>query len=76
MDVHARYRTDSHQEVVCRFNERFLLSLTACNAFLAMDDTYHVLPLSSKTMKRLSVTPVVVNTSSEELIKLKVSFIQ
>lgn len=22
MDVHARYRTEAHQEVVCRFNER------------------------------------------------------
>ena len=73
MDVHARYRTESHQEVVGRFNERFLLSLTACNAFLALDDTYHVLPLSSKTMKSISVPPVVVNSSSEELTKLKVS---
>ena len=22
MDVHTRYRTEAHQEVVCRFNER------------------------------------------------------
>jgi N-acetyltransferase 10 len=22
MDVHERYRTESHQDVVCRFNER------------------------------------------------------
>jgi site-specific recombinase len=27
MDVHARFRTEAHSEVVCRFNERFLLSL-------------------------------------------------
>ena len=27
MDVHARYRTESQQEVVPRFNERFILSL-------------------------------------------------
>ena len=27
MDVHARYRTEAHKDVVCRFNERFLLSL-------------------------------------------------
>ena len=27
MDVHSRFRTESHQEVTCRFNERFILSL-------------------------------------------------
>lgn len=27
MDVHARYKTEAHKDVVCRFNERFLLSL-------------------------------------------------
>lgn len=29
-DVHSRYRTEAHQDVVNRFNERFLLSLGLC----------------------------------------------
>ena len=29
MDVHARFRTESHQDVVGRFNERFILSLAS-----------------------------------------------
>ena len=70
MDVHARYRTESHQDVVGRFNERFLLSLTACRAFLALDDTYHVLPLSSKSLKKPAADTTV--DASEELTKLKV----
>ncbi|KAL1459302.1 hypothetical protein WDU94_011298, partial [Cyamophila willieti] len=31
MDIHERYRTEAHSDVVCRFNERFLLSLSSCN---------------------------------------------
>ncbi|XGW25059.1 hypothetical protein V3C99_006463, partial [Haemonchus contortus] len=30
MDVHNRYRTESHTEIVARFNERFILSLASC----------------------------------------------
>ncbi|KNC70519.1 hypothetical protein SARC_16950, partial [Sphaeroforma arctica JP610] len=30
MDVHSRFRTEAHQDVVARFNERFLLSLGDC----------------------------------------------
>ena len=30
MDVHARYRTEAHQLVEPRFNERFILSLGQC----------------------------------------------
>ena len=32
MDVHARYRTEAHQDSTCRFNERFLLSLSSCDS--------------------------------------------
>ncbi|KAG6837179.1 hypothetical protein H0H93_013406 [Arthromyces matolae] len=46
MDVHARYRTSSHDAVVARFNERFILSLGSCDDCLVLDDELNVLPLS------------------------------
>ncbi|KAJ9171333.1 hypothetical protein P3X46_014718 [Hevea brasiliensis] len=49
MDVHERFRTESHSEIVPRFNERFLLSLASCNACLIMDDELNILPISSHT---------------------------
>jgi len=38
MDVHSRYRTEAHQDVVARFNERFILSLGSCDSCLIIDD--------------------------------------
>lgn len=49
MDVHKRYRTDAHQDVKCRFNERLILSLADCNRCLLVDDNLSILPLSRKT---------------------------
>ncbi|KAL2117460.1 hypothetical protein VTJ04DRAFT_7120 [Mycothermus thermophilus] len=46
MDVHARYRTEAHDDVVARFNERFLLSLGSCESCLVIDDELNVLPIS------------------------------
>ncbi|KAF8340689.1 GNAT acetyltransferase 2-domain-containing protein [Cantharellus anzutake] len=46
MDVHARYRTAAHDSVVARFNERFILSLGACEDCLVLDDELNVLPIS------------------------------
>ncbi|WWC62855.1 uncharacterized protein I303_105453 [Kwoniella dejecticola CBS 10117] len=46
MDVHSRYRTDAHQFVQPRFNERFILSLGSCSDCLVLDDELNVLPLS------------------------------
>ncbi|RDA95532.1 hypothetical protein CP533_5430 [Ophiocordyceps camponoti-saundersi (nom. inval.)] len=46
MDVHSRYRTEAHTEVVARFNERFLLSLGRCDSCLVIDDELNVLPIS------------------------------
>ncbi|KAF8322642.1 DUF699-domain-containing protein [Clavulina sp. PMI_390] len=46
MDVHARYRTAAHDDVVARFNERFILSLGSCDDCLVLDDELNVLPLS------------------------------
>ena len=49
MDVHARFRTESHTQVTGRFNERFILSLAASPACLFVDDELNVLPLSSSS---------------------------
>lgn len=46
MDIHARYRTEAHNDVVARFNERFLLLLGDCNTCLVVDDELNVLPVS------------------------------
>lgn len=46
MDVHSRYRTEAHEDVVARFNERFLLSLGSCESCLVIDDELNVLPIS------------------------------
>ncbi|KAF4589456.1 nucleolar ATPase Kre33 [Ophiocordyceps camponoti-floridani] len=46
MDVHSRYRTEAHSDVVARFNERFLLSLGRCESCLVIDDELNVLPIS------------------------------
>ncbi|KAK3941365.1 nucleolar ATPase [Diplogelasinospora grovesii] len=46
MDVHSRYRTEAHGDVVARFNERFILSLGSCESCLVIDDELNVLPIS------------------------------
>ncbi|KAM3546659.1 hypothetical protein ARSEF1564_000492 [Beauveria bassiana] len=54
MDVHSRYRTEAHADVVARFNERFLLSLGSCESCLVIDDELNVLPISGgKDVKAL-----------------------
>ncbi|KAF4125197.1 N-acetyltransferase 10 [Geosmithia morbida] len=54
MDVHSRYRTEAHSDVVARFNERFLLSLGSCDSCLVIDDELNVLPISGgKDVKAL-----------------------
>ncbi|GLC38597.1 hypothetical protein PLESTB_000450900 [Pleodorina starrii] len=47
MDAHSRFRTESHQDVVGRFNERLVLSLASCPHCLLLDDELNVLPTSS-----------------------------
>jgi len=47
MDSHARLRTEAHNKVVGRFNERFILSLADCPNALVADDELNVLPISS-----------------------------
>ena len=58
MDVHDRYRTEAHQDVVCRFNERFILSLASCDACLAVDDKLNVIPIHSNKLEPLPAMPV------------------
>ncbi|KAJ9186284.1 hypothetical protein P3X46_001882 [Hevea brasiliensis] len=74
MDVHERFRTESHPEVVSRFNERFLLSLASCKACLVIDDELNVLPISShiKSVIRPSISEGYDSTGTqEELMNLK-----
>ncbi|EMR11402.1 hypothetical protein PNEG_00425 [Pneumocystis murina B123] len=54
MDIHSRYRTEAHQDVVARFNGRFILSLGHCSSCLFVDDELNVLPISeAKKVKPL-----------------------
>ncbi|KAJ1752604.1 N-acetyltransferase 10 [Coemansia sp. RSA 1821] len=54
MDVHTRYRTEVHGDVVARFNERFILSLADNKSCLVVDDELNVLPISlGKSVKPL-----------------------
>lgn len=64
MDVHDRFRTESHSHATGRFNERFLLSLSSCKSCIVMDDELNILPISSN-MK--SITPLAVQEDSEGL---------
>ncbi|XP_017150830.1 RNA cytidine acetyltransferase isoform X2 [Drosophila miranda] len=57
MDVHKRFRTEAHQTVTCRFNERLILSLADCKRCLVVNDDLTVLPLSSKTINVDPVNP-------------------
>ncbi|KAF4610814.1 hypothetical protein D9613_007060 [Agrocybe pediades] len=58
MDVHSRYRTSSHDSVVARFNERFILSLGSCDDCLVLDDELNVLPISrGKDIQPISDAP-------------------
>uniref|UniRef100_A0A8B9FYS5 RNA cytidine acetyltransferase n=1 Tax=Amazona collaria TaxID=241587 RepID=A0A8B9FYS5_9PSIT len=55
MDVHSRYRTEAHQDVIGRFNERFILSLASCKNCIVIDDQLNILPISSHIA---NITPV------------------
>jgi len=57
MDVHSRYRTEAHSDVVARFNERFILSLGKCDSCLVVDDELNVLPISGGKHVKLLPPP-------------------
>ncbi|KAK5661721.1 hypothetical protein OQA88_9821 [Cercophora sp. LCS_1] len=78
MDVHSRYRTEAHGDVVARFNERFILSLGSCESCLVIDDELNVLPISGgKGVKQLP--PVdedeTASATKKELQKIKESLL-
>ncbi|KAF7663760.1 hypothetical protein LDENG_00202250 [Lucifuga dentata] len=57
MDVHSRYRTEAHQDVVGRFNERFILTLASCKNCVVIDDQLNILPISSHMANIKPVPP-------------------
>ncbi|XP_054827698.1 RNA cytidine acetyltransferase [Eublepharis macularius] len=57
MDVHSRYRTEAHQDVAGRFNERFILSLVSCKTCMVVDDQLNILPISSHVANIVPVPP-------------------
>uniref|UniRef100_A0A3B4H6P9 RNA cytidine acetyltransferase n=1 Tax=Pundamilia nyererei TaxID=303518 RepID=A0A3B4H6P9_9CICH len=57
MDVHSRYRTEAHQDVVGRFNERFILSLASCKNCVVIDDQLNILPISTHMANIKPVPP-------------------
>lgn len=68
MDVHKRYRTEAHQNVTCRFNERLILSLADCERCLLVNDDLTVLPLSSKTADIKTVDVSAVGSANDGLL--------
>ncbi len=68
MDVHARYRTEAHKDVVGRFNERLILSLASNVACIVTDDQLNILPLSSH-IENLKEAPA--KSAEEETSDLK-----
>ncbi|XP_036318719.1 RNA cytidine acetyltransferase [Rhagoletis pomonella] len=66
MDVHKRFRTEAHQTVTCRFNERLILSLADCKRCLVVNDDLTVLPLSSKTVNVDPVNPADIGKSENK----------
>ena len=78
MDVHSRFRTTSQDEVVPRFNERFILSLSRCKSCMALDDELNILPLHTidgDVQSRYStwIPDSNGNQAADELKKLKTS---
>ena len=59
MDVHSRYRTEAHQDIVNRFNERFILSLASNHAAIFLDDNLNLLPVSShvRGLEKVKIQP-------------------
>ncbi|KAL0558411.1 hypothetical protein IC582_002976 [Cucumis melo] len=73
MDIHERYRTEAHAEIVSRFNERFLLSLASCKTCMVMDDELNILPLSSRVraLTSSSINEECRSETDQELKNLK-----
>jgi len=72
MEVHKKFLTESHGNLVARFNKRFLLSLANCPSALVMDDELNVLPISDHIRNIEPVNPeaVLKETSSQKELRL------
>ena len=57
MDVHTRFQTEGHNDVVAIFNERFVLSLSSCDTCIVLDNELNVLPISKhvRNIKSIAV---------------------
>ena len=71
MDVHFRYRTEAHQDVVGRFNERFILSVADCENCVIVDDKLNILPISSHIASINAVTKSEYTELSPEATELE-----
>ncbi|CCG84352.1 protein of unknown function [Taphrina deformans PYCC 5710] len=69
MDIHSRYRTEARDDVTARFNERFVLSLTANPYALVVDDELNVLPVSGA--RNVKLLPPAETTETKEDAELK-----
>ena len=69
-DIHKRYRTAAHQDVVARWCERFLLSLGSCESCLVVDDELNVLPISGgKSIQALPPPEDTENSESKQALE-------
>lgn len=76
MDVHKRFRTESHQDVEPRFNERFILSLAKSSNTLFMDDEMNLLTVSTQVEEIAPATEEEIKDlekKGQELVNLKTS---
>jgi N-acetyltransferase 10 len=75
MDVHSRFRTEAYNDVVPRFNERFLLSLGDAGNCLVVDDRLNILPISKYSKSVCERDDMKLNKKHfDDLTKLKNSF--
>lgn len=66
MDVHARFRTEAHHEIIPRFNERFILSLGECAGCLVLDDELNILPISAGALITPSTSDGIISSGLRE----------
>jgi len=57
MDCHSRYKTESHQTVKGRFNNRLVKSLETCANCIVLNDDMEVLPTICKKLNGLEALP-------------------
>ncbi|KAL7290295.1 hypothetical protein TKK_0015995 [Trichogramma kaykai] len=76
MNVHRRFKTESHKKITHRFNKRFLLSLTDCKRCLILDivkgNEKKKLQLLSETSHNISKKPskpLIPDTSELDMLK-------